>query len=70
MPSESLSDLSAEQVSAHKFAARELARYCQEFSRWRKTKRGAIALDRVRRLKDAQVPFSSKPGAPPAHPSD
>ena len=38
-------DLSPEQVYARRIAARELARYWQEFALWSKTKRGGIAPD-------------------------
>ena len=41
MASDSLPDLSPEQEFAHKLAAQELAKYCQEFSRWRK-QNGAV----------------------------
>jgi len=46
MPSDSLPDLSPEQVLARKFAAQELAKYCEEFYRWRTTKRGSAALNK------------------------
>ena len=58
MPSESLQDLSPEQKFARKLAAQELAKYCQEFSRWRKTKRGSAALDN-------SLPAQSTLGPPP-----
>jgi hypothetical protein len=45
MPFDPLPDLSPEQNFAHKLAAQELAKYCQEFSRWRKTRRGRAAVD-------------------------
>ena len=38
MTPDSLPHLSPEQEFAHKLAAQELAKYCQEFSRWRKSK--------------------------------
>lgn len=47
MPSDPLSHLSPEQESAHKLAARELAKYCQDFSRWRKSKEGQCSLGRI-----------------------
>ena len=43
MPSDNLPDLSPEQQFARKLAAQELARYCQEFSHWRKTRVGRAA---------------------------
>jgi len=46
MPPESSPDSSPEQTFARKLAARELAKYCQEFSRWRRTKRGSAALEK------------------------
>jgi len=46
MPSESFPDSSPEQVFARKLAAQELAKYCEEFSRWRKTRAGSAALDK------------------------
>jgi hypothetical protein len=45
MSSDPLPDLSPEQVSARQLAAHELAKYCQEFARWRRTKRGRAAVD-------------------------
>ena len=58
MPSESVADLSPEQKFARKLAAQELAKYCQEFSRWRKTKRGSAALDK-------SLPVQGPQGPPP-----
>jgi len=52
MPSESLPDVSSEQLQAHKLAAQELVKYCEEFSRWRKTKRGSAAFERSLRARD------------------
>jgi hypothetical protein len=46
MPSDSLPDLSPEQLLARKFAAQELAKYCEEFYHWRRTKQGSAALNR------------------------
>ena len=46
MPSDPLSHLSPEQESAHKLAARELAKYCQDFSRWRESKGGQSSLEK------------------------
>ena len=47
MPSDPLSHLSPEQESAHKLAARELAKYCQDFSRWRESKGGQSSLEKI-----------------------
>jgi hypothetical protein len=57
MPSDSFPDLSSEEELARKLAAQELAKYCQEFSRWRKTKRGRAILDRP-------LPAPGTPGTP------
>jgi len=61
MPSESFPDLSSEQESAHKIAAQELARYCQDFSRWRKTKRGRAASEKSQPAQGVLVPPMKKP---------
>jgi len=45
MASHTLPDSSPDQDFAQKLAARELAKYCQEFSRWRRTRLGRVALD-------------------------
>ena len=45
MSSDLLPYSSPEEISARQLAARELAKYCQEFSRWRRTKRGSAAVD-------------------------
>jgi hypothetical protein len=47
MTSDSLPHLSPEQEFAHKLAAQELAKYCQEFSRWRKSKKGQCSLGKI-----------------------
>jgi hypothetical protein len=70
MPSDSLPDLSAEQKFARKLAAQELAKYCQEFSRWRKTKRGSAALDKSLRAQGTlAAPPMKKPDTPAPHSS-
>jgi hypothetical protein len=66
MPSDSLPDLSPEQKWARKFAAQELAKYCQEFSRWRRTKRGSTALENSLPVQGTQGPPIIKKPAPPA----
>jgi hypothetical protein len=63
MPSDSFSELSAEEKLARKLAAQELAKYCQEFSRWRKTKRGRAILDKP-------LPAPGTLGPPPMKESD
>jgi len=71
MPFDTVPDLSPEQKFAHKLAAQELAKYCQEFSRWRRTKRGRAAVDNtvsaqctheVAPMKEPEQP-SSRPSA-------
>jgi len=65
MPSDALPELSPEQNSARKLAAKELAKYCQEFSRWRKTKRGSAAVDSSPRERSRlEVPSMQEPEQP------
>ena len=70
MALDSLPHLSPEQEFAHKLAAQELAKYCQEFSRWRKSKKGQCSLGNISapagyagiaslKKADAPVPHSS-----------
>ena len=47
MTPDSLPHLSPEQEFAHKLAAQELAKYCQEFSRWRKSRKGQCSLGKI-----------------------
>ena len=56
MASDSLPDLSPEQEFAHKLAAQELAKYCQEFSRWRIAKRGSAASEKSQRVQGMLTP--------------
>jgi hypothetical protein len=65
MPSVSRPNLSPEQEFAHKLAARELAKYCQEFSRWRITKRGHAATEEFQRAQGKLVPPPMKKTDPP-----
>ena len=44
MSPDTLPDLSPELAYALRIAARELARYCEEFALWRKTTRGSLAV--------------------------
>jgi hypothetical protein len=68
MASNSLPDLSPEQEFARKLAAQELAKYCQEFSRWRKTKRGSATLEKSLRTQGTLAPPPmKKPGTPAPH---
>jgi hypothetical protein len=56
MESNSYPDLSPEYSYAHKIAARELAKYCQEFDRWRRAKRGSEGLAQDPRRRGMLVP--------------
>jgi len=53
-------DLSPEYFNAHKIAAKELAKYCQEFDRWRTAERRSAGLAqdprRVSRRESASGP--------------
>jgi hypothetical protein len=70
MASDSLPDLSPEQEFAHKLAAQELAKYCQEFSRWRMTKWGSAASAKSQRAQGTLVPpHTEKPDPPVPHSS-
>jgi hypothetical protein len=66
MPSDFVSDSSFEQESAHKLAAQELAKYCQEFSRWRKTKGGRAASENPQRVQGVLAPPPLKKPEPSA----
>ena len=61
-------DLSPEQLYAHKVAARELVRYCEEFARWRNAKRGSAGLVHPPRMREVSVPrLNEKPGPLGSH---
>jgi len=63
MESNSLPDLSPEHSYAHKIAARELVKYCEEFARWRTAKQGSAGLVHSPRRRDLPVPrLNEKPG--------
>jgi hypothetical protein len=64
MASDSVPELSSEQVLAHKLAAQEVAKYCQEFSRWRMTKRGSAASQESRRVQRPLIPPPMKKPTP------
>jgi GH24 family phage-related lysozyme (muramidase) len=65
MLSDPLPHLSPEQISSHQLAARELAKYCQDFARWRKTKQGRAAVDNpLATRRTAEVPSVEKPKLP------
>ena len=65
MSSYTLPDLSPEQISAHQLAAQELAKYCQEFARWRKAQRNRAAVDNpLAARRTAEVASVKKPELP------
>jgi hypothetical protein len=66
MTSDSLPHLSPEQEFAHKLAAQELAKYCQEFSRWRKSKGGQCSLRKISAPAEYAALASLKKPDPPA----
>jgi len=70
MTMDSLPRLSPEQEFAHKLAAQELAKYCQEFSRWRKSKVGQCSLGKISaRAGYAGITSLKKPDSPVPHSS-
>ena len=66
MTSDSLPHLSPEQEFAHKLAAQELAKYCQEFSRWRKSKGRSAVSEKSPRAQGMLVSPPMKKLDPPA----
>jgi len=65
MSSDPLPDLSPEQISARQLAAQELAKYCQEFARWRKTQRGrAAVVNPLAARRSAEAASVKKPELP------
>jgi hypothetical protein len=70
MALDSLPHLSPEQEFAHKLAAQELAKYCQEFSRWRRSKGLSAASEKSQRGQGMLIsPPMKKPDPPVPHPS-
>jgi hypothetical protein len=70
MSSDSLPYLSPEQEFAHKLAAQELAKYCQEFSRWRKSKGCSAAAEKAQRAQGMLIlPPMKKPDPAVPHSS-
>jgi len=70
MSSDSLPHLSPDQEFAHKLAAQELAKYCQEFSRWRKSKGYSAASQESQRAQGMLVsPPMKKPDPAVPHSS-
>ena len=59
-------DLSPEYTNAHKIAARELAKYCQEFDRWRTAERFSDGQAQDPRRRGMLVPHRPVRPAPPA----
>jgi hypothetical protein len=65
MESDSYPDLSPEQLYAHKVAAKELVKYCEEFARWRTAKWGRARSVQSPRMRENLVPrLNEKPGPP------
>ena len=67
MPHEPPPESSPDQDFARKLAAQELAKYCEEFSRWRGTKRGRAAIDQSRAKLDTlrAMPIKKPDGPAP-----
>jgi hypothetical protein len=69
MEFDSYPDLSPEQSYAHKIAAKELVKYCEEFARWRTAKQGR-ARGQSPRMRENLVPrLNEKPGPPKPFPA-
>jgi hypothetical protein len=65
MESNSLPDLSPEHSYAHRIAAKELAKYCQEFARWRTAKRRNSGLVQDPGRRENLLPrLNEEPGPP------
>ena len=60
-------DLSPEYSYAHKIAAKELLKYCQEFDRWRASMRPYEALAKDPRRRGLLVPDAAGKLAPHEH---
>ena len=65
MESNSLPDLSPEHSYAHKIAAKELAKYCQEIARWRTAERRNSGLAQDARRRGMPSPHLAGRLAPP-----
>ena len=61
----SFPDLSSEYSDAHKIAAKELIKYCQEFDRWRTAERPYEGLAQNPRRRGMLVPNPAEKPAPP-----
>jgi len=66
MSSDFLPEFSLEQEFAHKLAAQELAKYCEEFARWRRTKKDWAVMDKSAPKRGMLVPPATRKPAPPA----
>jgi hypothetical protein len=65
MAFDSLTDLSPEHAYAHRIAAKALAKYCQEFARWRAAERVSTGLPQSKRPQGMLVtPLTEKPDPP------
>jgi hypothetical protein len=60
-----LPDLSPQYFSAHKIAAREMVKYCQEFDRWLAAERFSAGLTQDPRRRGMLVPHLAVRQAPP-----
>jgi hypothetical protein len=65
MEFDSYPDLSPEYSYAHKIAAKELAKYCQEFDRWRTAERRSDVPTQDPRRRGMLVPHPAGTPAPP-----
>jgi len=64
----SLTDLSPADAYAHKIAAKELAKYCQEFAHWRAADRVSTGSAHSPRPQGMPVtPLTGKPAPPIPH---
>jgi len=68
MASDSHPELSPEYSHAHKIAARELAKYCQEFDRWRTAERCLVGLAPDPRKRGMLAPHLAGKPAPSGSP--
>jgi hypothetical protein len=64
MEFDSYPDLSPEQSYAHKIAAKELVKYCEEFARWRTAKQGRARVQSLRMRENLEPRLNEKPGPP------
>jgi GH24 family phage-related lysozyme (muramidase) len=72
MTPESLPHLSPEHELAHKIAAQEQTKYCQEFWRWRKSRGGQCSLGEISapaEYADLASRKEGRPFLPMPHPS-